>query len=73
MEESRDVSAGNHFPAELRDVGVNLAELFLVTKTPNKAPEPTPTAVTPRAIVRFVSNVRLADARAALAVVVAHL
>lgn len=42
-------------------------------KRPNKAPEPTTTAVTPRAIAHSISHARPAGARGAPAVVVAHL
>jgi hypothetical protein len=40
---------------------------------PNKAPEPTTLAVTPRALVSSISNASLASARVAPARFVAHL
>jgi hypothetical protein len=44
-----------------------------VKRRPNKAPEPTTKAVTPRAMVRPISRAHFADARGAPAMVVAHL
>jgi hypothetical protein len=55
----------------------NLIFAFLHTKKPNKAPEPTPTAVTPRAMElkseTNLSNPQSFEARVAPAVGVAHL
>ena len=51
------------------------AKAFFIPKSqrPNKAPEPTTMAVTPRAIALSVSHISPASARGAPAMVVAHL
>jgi hypothetical protein len=52
-----------------RDKGLPL----VMERKPNKAPEPTTMAVTPRAMVCSISGAHFADARGAPAMVVAHL
>ena len=61
----------------LRASGEQVSEILAhsmgCARSPNKAPEPTPTAVTRRAIAFWFLHTRPASARRAPAVVVAHL